>query len=640
VVAGHTDCASGGACGCAGAARCGGGGGGPCGCQGGGSPARRDQRTVGTCRSDDAAVRTDTPPVRVGGQRLRAGDAPRSTASATGLSLFPAPLGAVPRGLPLAEALRRVPPERGGAGGLLRARSGGVGVVHAHPAFAGASKGVGPWYTARDPHTSELGYRTERFFVPTKWLARYTRDLAETRAKDGGTKDPVGLVSSVSDALAALLPEYLAVRQATGVSSGDLGALIGCWNLPRSGNADRYYFWHDGWGAPHRFFLNTCWLIVGYAGFIEDPTRFGNAPKGMGFSPMDEWCRDFGPFVRRLLSGREATNLAGVSCRPTIKIKGGESDRSATTNCDPDVQSCGNGFNPGSCDGLAWDDWTAHFDNGNWIWRFKDDSGLSWEMPVNPCENYMTGGDDRWLITAQAGHLSAHAMVADWVLYQARLAWDFYRAGEGNARYVEVGRRLARYALRLMVEWGTSVVHEAGHCFTGVGGHCDFGACFDIAAEHWKWKVVGALGLPVQPYLASDVTDFPEVVHREVGTRVKGGNDTGVSHYYDYRLYLESAGTVGGRATMCVTRSYCEDDDGGVIDFAAYGIETCSTMTLDEVDDDAGMTLVEEDVTKATGSPVGDPEPACFEWRDGALVIVPCDDDKLPADLEGPYGKV
>ena len=575
----------------------------------------------GVCQSFDERVRSEERPIRRDGLPLRAS---HQSDGRSGLLLCPGALGTVDLGVPLAEVLCRVQPA---ADELIRAprarRAADLDLG------LGAGRERARWYSADDDGVAQLGYRTERFFVPWRWLSQYTHDLAATRAKEGGSTAPVGLVSSVDDALATLLPEYMAVRRSTGVSNTDLGRLLGCWNLPRTGNNSRYYFWHDGWGAPHRFLLNTCWLVIGYSGFIKDPTKYGSVPDGFGFLG-EEWCRDLGPFVKRVLSGEAATDIAGERCWATLNIKGGESERETTMRCGAQSRSCGDGFNPGKCDGLGWDDWTRWFDGDDWMWRFDTVDALGAQAPEGSCAATMYAGGAAWPIVAQAGDLSALGMVADWVLYQARMALDFYRAGEGGPAYLAVGQRLARYALRLMAHWGGLLIHESGHLYL-TGDHCPFGACMDIAREHWLWKVVGCLGLPVNAFAPRGTSDFPGEVYRGVHEASRSSDDD-AQHTFEYRVYLESVGTVGARAEVCVERSYCEGGAGGLVEF---DIEHCTVLTLEE-DPGPTMTLEEGDDPPSAPDVAGDVK-ACVEWRDGWLVAVPCPEEHIPWEFEEPY---
>jgi hypothetical protein len=645
-----------GGCGCGAGCGAGSGSGAGCGCGGacasspvaGAAPTKRTPRpgrvrtaatrpgppraaqSDGVCQSVDERVHLEEPPARRDGLPQRAthlGD------GRAGLLLCPGALGTVDLGLPLAETLCRVPP---GPDGLLRAPRARRAADLALGMGSGRERAR--WYTADDDGVAQLGYRTERFFVPWRWLSEYTHDLAATRAKEGGGTAPVGLVSAVEEALATLLPEFMAVRRSTGVEKETFMKLVGCWNIPTTGNDSRYFFWHDGWGAPHRFYLNTCWLILGYSGYLTDPTHFQRV-----LPPFAEYCRGFSEFVRTLLRGGEPESMVGSrACSLRLLVRGGEGTGEVESLCEPrrDPKSCDVGYATG-CGGLAWDDWSKRFDAGDWTWRFdavgRDHDGaplVEDHMPQSACSTYMQWGDGGY-VKAQAGHLTALATVADWALYQARMALDFYRAGEGSVRYLAVGRRLARYAVRLMAQWGRSLVHEFGHHYIGVSGHCEFGTCFDMAARNWMWHVVGELGLPIGSYKrdSSLSTDFPEAIVRKSELEQVVGTCGDSAHYIDYSLYFESVGTVGDRVESCVDSSYMLDKNMAVI--RVFDIEHCPTLSIDG-EPGPSMTLVEDE------DPPSVPEVlngvmACVEVREGRLVGVPCPEDELPWEFDEPY---
>lgn len=122
-----------------------------------------------------------------------------------------------------------------------------------------------------------FGYRTVSFDVSASFLLDYWADwhhlhrLYTSEDTNDYEDTSYGMVSSVTDIIA----EYWG-GLSTAVT-GDFGAfhkLIGCYNLPRSGEwvGDTYSFWAFGWGAPHKVHLWTCQMLYGLGVFIDYST--------------------------------------------------------------------------------------------------------------------------------------------------------------------------------------------------------------------------------------------------------------------------------------------------------------------------------------------------------------------------------
>jgi hypothetical protein len=95
--------------------------------------------------------------------------------------------------------------------------------------------------------------------------------------------------------------------------------------------------------------------------------------------------------------------------------------------------------------------------------------------------------------------------------------WHIIRVpGEGTAdrawEVLEAGRRFAGYALSLIAERASLLVHEFGHMYLGGVPHCGFDtdgsgaprwrSCFDVARRHLWAQVVAENGLAVDTYTA------------------------------------------------------------------------------------------------------------------------------------------
>ncbi len=404
------------------------------------------------------------------------------------------------------------------------------------------------------PGTVRIRYRSVSFEVTDAFYDDYVRDLVtlvEERRTNGE-----GLVSSVGDALDALWPTFRADAAATGVPFSAYHDLLGCYNLPRSDIHDQqtYLFWSDGWGGPHKVHLYACALAQTYAHTVVDIND-------------NPWCRDFSRFLSTVLAGGGAQQLDGEALEPaarrrdcgvTIHYLSADEANAWVHNppslvssdvlwdspCsnDPDsTWACTEGFRQGEedlCLGRPWNAFSPSLiiDNARSSYTYLADADYprSTEAPYpwddTACLFYAFAGQTEWSAQFRALQLGWDGFNCDYILYLARMAWDYARyAGERmlaaalgdtpdlvatwGARYLQAeaaARPLAGFALSIILSRTRVLVHELGHVYLGGSPHCGYdeatsaarwAGCFESAAQHFKVRVAARLGVSMDPYV-------------------------------------------------------------------------------------------------------------------------------------------
>lgn len=387
------------------------------------------------------------------------------------------------------------------------------------------------------------GYRDITFCVTTEWLTQYVSDWYHV----GDSVDSsYGLVSSVNDTLDAVWASY---RSAMRADWSTLHGLLGCYNLPQN-IGQTYLFFRDGWGAPHKFYLNTLQLIYTYSQYLEVSTGSGN-------------CRGFRTFVEQLLEGNS----------PARANRNDDEE----TSCWLRVNYVNEGFGyenhplhawcwtPGRSDGTcdyrvgngsrAWNDWGAEWVDDAWCWNLdpdRDDGGCG----TAPTASNHGGEGGRWNVNLHPVALASEAWVADHIMFQARMARDFglyllYECLDSRGLdYLDKARYLGRYALRLFANHAGLIIHELGHVYLG-SGHCEHDCCFDVAADNWACKVRGRLGLPMNAHSPWNAGDYDEST-RFVRDDHDGCGSSGTG-YTVWSCDIAEVGVDGSRARFCST---------------------------------------------------------------------------------------
>lgn len=432
----------------------------------------------------------------------------------------------------------------------------GTGLGTGSPIRVPPSKQVGAWY----PHNPgqagfwSFKYRTVGFNLPIDWLLAYHADLGKIRLNPELAADGTGLVSGQRDTLDAVWPRFMAARSATGVDAATIRSGQGCWALPKGESNDDYWFWNNGWGAPHQFYLNTAWMLMAYYGWIKDSTEFGGG-----------LCRGLGRYVRDTFADEDPLNTRGRACRPVINFVGTSGSGTAASNCRPkDSKECGRYHDSGNR-GIDWDDWTAVFRGDDSrqrsYWAFAD--GEDWaDLPPDGASTAAFAGITPAFVNLHAAHLAGYGFMADWIMYLSRMAFDYWRSGEGSRAYYGVAWQLARYPLAMMANLGRLLIHEIGHIYMGDDGHCPYGCCFEVAGQKWRCEVLGQLGLPWEPFHpAAAGIDFPNTWTVAYGNIASGGTDGGSRLQQRCRVEFDCGSTPGVdnvESDFCVTETRCE----------------------------------------------------------------------------------
>ncbi|MCK6523130.1 hypothetical protein L6R49_17045, partial [Myxococcota bacterium] len=389
-------------------------------------------------------------------------------------------------------------------------------------AAAGKSVLISPWedtpgnfeYTRPDPYYTKtpcddrlglpfiLHYGTVHACFDKTWVMAYTDD--ETRWSDA------------TEALDTLWPEFRAALSAADIDWAALHETIDCWQIPTTGVQARYLFWRDGHGAPHRYFLNALAMVQAYHKHANGGRR-GESYK----------CDGLDDFLAALDSGKNRKNMQGVKGQVRFNVRG--SDSLITTQVGPFktgwfqeqsflvTDTCSQ-YTP-SCLGGDWDMWdglaevkSANEPNGNPAWNTNIKGMRSLPRGVKNPEVLPDGASDgsvercgslayasasSWQVNFHAVTVAWWGMVADFLLFYARMALDYVRDGRGGQEYIDdVAVPLARQVLTMLSDTGWLLIHEIGHIYMGKGtGHCNTECCFETASRRWQCKVRGALGL-------------------------------------------------------------------------------------------------------------------------------------------------
>jgi hypothetical protein len=401
-------------------------------------------------------------------------------------------------------------------------------------------------------------YRTVSFCVPADWYTDYVLDWHDIYRKNSA--QGAGSISSVSDALDLLWPTFLPEADGTHETSHHL---LGCYNLHRDEHWDDtdphyvYQFWSSSWGAPHKFYLYTIQLIRTYWQHLE---LEGNADMSDAFG----WCERFPKFVRNMLrdeSYKRSNNYSDSggrdTCFITLNFRNTQSEYARVgAGCGGDESACDEFNHDSGCGGEKWYafKWQWVSDEGCYTGR----SDLSdCERPKSGCENQAIGG--HWNATFHPVHLAWYGLVSDRILNLARMALDYsiHLAQESSVAWDEVyalhedAVHLARYPLRMMVDYGHTIVHEIGHSWLGTG-HCadQKNCCFDAAGRAWACRVMGHLGLPHNVYEAYGSDDYPGTYRYDAECESCGSgyywgcgiDEVGVP-YQDARFYAWDCGS-------------------------------------------------------------------------------------------------
>ena len=381
----------------------------------------------------------------------------------------------------------------------------------APPVVGGASAGRDVWF----------GYRATEFTVPSAWLVAYRSDLVAQHA--AGTGAAVGSVSGIDEALSFLWGDVQILVRAAGVDPRSFDGLLSCYNLPTDTMPTEMgaSFWHRGWGPPLEFHRWTLALITVFSRQVEEPCT-------------GDWhCDGFGDWLASVLRDeRTERDLEGEGpCKVKFRYMNFDTTHAMTADTGEGSESwtcgalagrstaCDEGFQVEHRDGvLRRYDRGADWDTGLPPARF-DTTANAWlangraAHPVTSISTPIMSGelsayveDATWAVTQRPEFLAWFGFVTDYILYLARMAFDYARDLDGGARpseraeYRQKAYELGRYALRLLTDRGRLVIHELGHVHNGLGGHCTRGeCCFDLAAYRWECAVTAQLGLPIDP---------------------------------------------------------------------------------------------------------------------------------------------
>ena len=417
--------------------------------------------------------------------------------------------------------------------------------------------------TARE-EVASFSSRDQSFTIPFDWYEAWLLDW--THVYRQGRDAAHGKVHSVHQTLDVL---WAAFRSESRGDPDVFRKLLGCYNLHRDDWEweHAYQFWNDGWGAPFRFHVYACQLVLTYVQYAN--TKDVNPYTNDAFAQ----CRKFPEFLEAMLEGKSAERHEAYfgdgrreSC--SLAIHYSSAQRGYGPVNEPChswklADTCHEGYNPGVCDGKTWDDWDLRWVGSEGCYTGRE-SGEDCQPPKSGCGGIAFGGS--WNVVFPPNQLAYHGLVADRIMHLARLALDYaYALGDegdlaGAAEYLLTAQRLSRYVLCMLADHGETLIHEIGHVYLG-GGHCPHGhhCCFESASNAWKCRVRAHLGIPLYTYERRGSGDFDNPDAAFLDNCASCSTDSGTLRYH--ALYCDTVvdGTPGQVATVAALPCWSPD---------------------------------------------------------------------------------
>jgi hypothetical protein len=368
---------------------------------------------------------------------------------------------------------------------------------------------------------------------------------------------------SEDDFLSYAWKPFLSACDSVDFTLADARELVGCFNIDTEQLSGEYVFFEDESRAPMFMVWQALRMIAVYSDFISDDAT----PYSSEYPAFREYCRN-------AALGRPATNIEGESCRYMVHYRSMDPNFPGvvTQYCEElggvhAVVDCDAKFYETGC-GRAWNAWTftmVKYEKAGdhwWIPGTVTEKGVLAGAPPDTGECSASAYGPQFRQHQKASGLAFLTKVADFVLFYARIAWEYglylwRESSPGYGEYFTVSLTLARYVLAVLLEECREMVHEMGHGYFKGGGHSKWDCSFCVAARSFQCKVTGALGLPYVPnerYLLS--TKGTGVRLNKAATCSRDGDKT---VYYGYACDIEHYGLAGSDAYYCATTT-CEKE--------------------------------------------------------------------------------
>lgn len=419
-------------------------------------------------------------------------------------------------------------------------------------------------------------YRATRYTVPQSFFRRWLDDYSALRAI-GSDNIGRGLVSAPSDAIRTLWPMVDHDDRATPSIDFYSKNVTGCFDIPDH----RGLFWHSGTSPSRRVWGYGLKLVSQHWTSVEKLFDGAETP-----------CTGMGAFIATLLSGGSTTNNAGRSddrrCTLMMHVMGPSDDRKAYGSvCATDAEQtrCNEGYWPErGCDRSgtrAFDDYSYSelealrrftVDPGKWGDDAFDDVGRgpvpAYKGDCGYAHAYGSSTDLGFQIFFQAAQIHWLAELVDYLLFWSRVALDYSRLA-GSAQHLMRARQLAGYGLRSLLRLSRTAVHEFGHLYTGLGGHCEDDSCFDVAAMRFECAVRAVHGLPhgawsPEVFLHGTDTvlaDYPNQSSQLSNTQLACKSNSGKGSYYAWGCDVGTVGAYGSDSRFAAIYPVCESQD-------------------------------------------------------------------------------
>lgn len=300
-----------------------------------------------------------------------------------------------------------------------------------------------------------------------------------------------------------------ALGHGEGVDRDVFAGMVDCWmiDLRKATSGRSYSSFFANKGGPWEFLYYTCELVSRYASLAKE-----------SWSGVDT-CEHFHNFVGNVIRGNDGTSrsdeegLRHGPCPLRIRAVSSTTDvrpRTVQTCDDPAPNDC-HGYAP---DGQWWggqfDDWDATlqryplFGEPSWLWTEASTGSRTQGVSTSALASATMSA---FAVNIPATRLAFDGFIADWLMYWARAALQFALEA-GSWSHLSAAWGLARGVLARMTALGNTVIHELGHLYMGVDGHCDCEdappdhncrCCFDMAAQAWQVRLQARLGLPATP---------------------------------------------------------------------------------------------------------------------------------------------
>ena len=346
-----------------------------------------------------------------------------------------------------------------------------------------------------------------------------------------------------------------------GVDRDVFSSMIDCWmidlRLATSGRSYSMFF--DGRGGPREAMYYTADLVSRFDEFAREGWS--------GTTRCDHFQNALGNMVRgeSTRSLRGSDDVSNGPCTLHWLVVSSETDvkRRVVTSCESTREVRCHEFRGEKGDGWyggQFDDWSAElvryklYGDAYWLWEESDTGSREGPATDPPASAYPSA----FAVRIPAVRLAWEGFILDFAMYWARAALQ-HSFEAGSLADLATAWGFARAGLARLLPLGDLLVHECGHLYMGVGGHCsckvspDCDCCFDMAASAWQCRTRARLGLPSGSLLScvAGAVSF-------VGVKRACGTDDGKTSYYPFTCEIDEPCVLRSAVNVSAGKCYSE----------------------------------------------------------------------------------